>query len=200
MLDLQRLGVDAHNLARVFEIDEQSPRTVHGGQLRPAADRDGSDNRQIVRVDDRRVLAAAVEAEDPHCGRVVGYRVRIVTGLDGAQPPEALQIKHSHAGSSSVACEARVEVRRECDAVNTRSVRDIADNLCALGAHHHDVRTPRHIQAPGIRIHRQQVPAAVTTDVKAPDHVVGRDRRKRGRWLDVYRGSKGRAHHAQDDG
>jgi hypothetical protein len=171
-LDLEAPGVQGHDLALVLDVHVDAALVVRHRELRLAAQGNGTGHRAARRVEGGGIAAPAVEREHPARGAVVQDRVRVLTGLDLADPAQGLEVEDRRARAATVADEAAAKVAGDRDAVHARRVRDVADHRPGIGVDHHHVRAVRNEQTARGRVEGEIVPAAVAAELDRADQPV----------------------------
>src|SRR4029077_5621243 len=140
-------GIDGCQFALVFDVDEDFALGVAGGELRLAVELNGAQHFAGGGVDGGRVAAASVESEDALGGRIVENGVGIFADLhflaDGLQ---RVDVEDRDGAFATVAGEAASEVGRQSDAVDARSVGDVANILAGVEIKNDDVGAARDVK------------------------------------------------------
>ena len=150
------------------------PRAVRDGKLRPAAQREGSCDFSIRRVNRCRAVSTPVERKDALGGGIVENPVRPFAGLRLADFLQRLQIKDGHLRRPAVAGEAAVKFRRQRHAVHTWRVRNIAHDFISVRVQYDHVCAARNVKPPRRTVDRQVIPSAFASEMNLLNQAVAR--------------------------
>ena len=139
-------------------------------------------------VNRRGILAAAVEGEDALGDGIVNDGVGIRICFNGADGLQRFEVEDGYIVRTAVAGEAATEVGSDRDAMDALGVGDVANNGVGIRIENDDVRAARDVDAAGVTIHEDVVPAAVAADRDSLDDMIAAGAgRRSGRVRECYR-------------
>src|SRR5712664_772256 len=156
----------------VFAVDEDGAFAVGDREFGLIAERNGAGDGAVRGVDDRGVFAAAVEGENALAGGVVEDGVGIGVGLCGADRFQGFQVKDDRGVGAACADKAAAEGGGYGDAVHALGVGDVAFDGVGVGIHDDDVRTVRNVNAAGVAIDQEIIPAFIPGHGNGFDDVI----------------------------
>ena len=174
--DGELAGIQFGHRAFIFKIDEDVPVLVRLRKLGLPIQGDCACNRVRLRVNRRRVVARAVEAEDTFRGGVVDDRVRVLADRNLFQHFEGFKVENRDGRSATVARVTLVQVLDQSDVVHARRVGDVADHRARVGVHDHHVRRARDEETVSLRVEGEGVPAALAAEFELLHNVIARRR------------------------
>src|SRR6266581_2016658 len=116
-LDGESLRVDGHDIVLLFVVVVNHPLAIGDREFHPAAQVHGLHYGSLGGIDDRRVLAVAVKAEDELRCRIVNNRVGVRITLDLASDFEGLRIENEYLLSIPIRDESLTEISHDDDAM-----------------------------------------------------------------------------------
>src|SRR6267378_3560157 len=153
-----------NELGCVFDVDVDGAFAVGDGEFGFATKRERADDGAVGDIDGGSVIAAAVEGEDTLGARVVDDGIRIRAGLHGANGFQSLQIKNGGGVGATIAGEAAAKIGSDGDAVHALCIRNAADFGVSVRIKYNHLRGVRDIDAAGVGVHRNIIPAAFAAD------------------------------------
>src|SRR5260370_1178397 len=127
-LHRQRLRIELHNGALIFQVNVHVAPTIQRGLFRPPAQTYCADYFVGGGVDHAGVIAPAIHREHPLSCGILNNPVRIVaSGLDFGNRLQRFQIKDGHRACAAVAGIALVQVRRDSRTMDALGIRYVAD-------------------------------------------------------------------------
>src|SRR5216684_3901871 len=159
-------------LGGVFVIDPEGALAVRDREFGFTAEGNGTDDGAVRGVDGGGIFAAAVESEDALGGGVVDDGVGISVGFYGADGFQSFEIEDGDSVGAAVAGEAAAEVRSDGDAVHALRVGNVAFDGVGVGVHDHGVRAVRDVDAAGVAVDVDIVPAFIAGDGNGLDDVI----------------------------
>src|SRR6266849_662584 len=159
-------------LGGVFVVDVDGAFAIGDGEFGLAAERDRADDGAVRGVDSGGIFAATVKGEDALGGRVVDDGVGIGVGLHGADCFQGFGIKDDGSIGAACADEAAAEVGGDGDAVNALRIGNVAFDGVSVGVHDHGVRAVRDVDAAGVAVDVDVVPAFIAGDRHGLDDVI----------------------------
>ena len=173
MLDRQLLRIDVGDLTLVFDVHEDVALAIADGELRLSFQRNRAHDFAIA-IEDRGVLAAAIEREYVLRRRIVEDGVGIVAGdLHFGDRRQIAEIENRHRAGAAVADEAAAQIGRDGDAVHAFGLGDRADDFLMIEVHDLDAIAVRNVQPSCGAVDSEVIPAAVTSDVDVTGDVIG---------------------------
>src|SRR5271157_6309477 len=170
--DLERLGVDFHYDAFVFEVVVDVTFAVRHGKLWLPVKLERPNHVAGGRVDGSRAAAAAVEGEHTLREGVVNDSVRARVGGGRTEHLERLEIENGNGVGAAVARETAAEIRSDGDAVDPLRVGNVAHHRIGIGVEDHDMGATRDVKPAPVRVHLQIVPTSITTQNHFLDEVI----------------------------
>ena len=131
-----------------------------------------ANHRAVGGVDGGRVLTATVEGEHALGNGVVGNGVGIGVGLYGADGLQGLEIEDGGGVRPATADEAATQVGGDGDAVDAWRVGDVAFDGVGVGVHDDDMGAVGDVDAAGVAVNREIVPAVIAGDGNGLDDVI----------------------------
>ncbi len=166
-------GVEADDLALVFDVVEDRALAVDGGKLGLAGQGDGGDNIPRGGVNDGDVVGAAVEGPDGLRSRLENNAVGVLAGRDCSDGGEGRAVEDDHGVAAAVGDVAELAGRVERDAVSSVEAGDGADGFPCVGVNNFDPRAVGNVEAVRAGVRKQIVPSALAADLPVVDNVVG---------------------------
>src|SRR5712671_424230 len=142
------------------------------GEFRLVAQRNRAYDGAIGGVDDGGVFAAAVEGEDALSCGIINDGVRIRVGFCGADGLQSFEIENRDGVGAAIAGEAAAEVCGYGDAVYAWCVGNVAFDGVGVGIHDYDVGAVGDVDAAGVAVDVNVVPAFVAGNGNGLDDVV----------------------------
>ena len=176
----QRLRIDLHHLALVFDVDVDVALAIGRGELGLSFQRHGARQRSFLGVHRGGAGAAAVERENTLGCRIVNDAVRIHPGRNLAHLRERLHIENHHLVRRAIADESVIEFGRERDAMHQLQARDVAGHFAFLAIHHIHFGAVRNEHAARRGIGGQVIPEAIAGNTDFPDLMVAALRERSG--------------------
>src|SRR5467141_877671 len=166
------MRIEMMELGGVLVVHIDRALAVSDGEFGPAAQSYRADNRAIRGVDRGGVFAAAVEGEDALADGIVDDGVGIRVCFDGAEGLQRLEIEDGYIVRTAVAGEAAAEIGSDGDSMDALGVGDVANNGVGVRIENDDVRAARDVDAAGVTINENVIPAAVAADRDGLDDVI----------------------------
>jgi len=160
VFDFESFGVEFHESAFVFKIDEDFAFAIGGAEFGFAAEREGGDEFAGCGVDGGSGCGVAIEGEHALGERIVNGAVSVFIGFDIAERLKRSEIEHGGIGGAAVGGVSLVEFVGDGNAVGTLRVGDIADDFALIGINNDEVCAARNEQAMGGGIDFEVIPAA----------------------------------------
>jgi hypothetical protein len=171
--ELVGVGVEADDLALVFNVVEDRSLAVDGGEFGLAGEGDGGDDLLRGGVDDGDVFAAAVEGPDGLGGRLEDDAVGVLAGGDGGDGGQGGAVEDDYGVAAAVGDVAEFAGCVEGDAVGAVEAGDGAHRFAGLSIEDFDAGAVGEVEAVGRRVGEQVIPAAVAADLPAVEDLVG---------------------------
>src|SRR2546423_2405965 len=169
---LESLGVDGDEVGSVLAIDEDGALAVGHGEFRLVVEGNGAYDGAVGGIDGGGVLAASIEGENAFGGRIINNGVGICVGFHGTQRLEGFEIEDYRGVRAAGTDEAAAQVGDDGDAVDTLRVGDIALDGVGVGVHDDDVRAVGDVDAAGVGIDEDVVPAFIAGNRDSLDEVI----------------------------
>src|SRR6266852_598569 len=166
------LRVDLDELGGVLVVHEDAAFAIGDGEFRFAAESERAGDGAVGGVDGSGVLAAAIEGEDALADGVVDDGVGIGIRFNCADGLQRLDVEDGYIVRTAVTGEAAAEVGGDGDAVNALRVWDAANDFVRIRVQHNNLGGVRHVDATGVAVHIDVVPAAFAADGNGFDHFI----------------------------
>ena len=176
------LRVDLEHFALVFNVVVDVALAIGGGELGLAGHIDGGDDFARCGVDDRDVLAAAVEGPHGFGGGFVDDGVGIGAGGDGGDGGEVGAIEDHDRVASAIGDVADLAIGIERDAVGAVQAADGAEEFAAGGVDRVHMIAARDVDAMGGGVDEQVVPSAAVGELPLIENLIGTLRLRRKAW------------------
>ena len=168
------LGVNGHEFAGVFDIVENAIGVGIGlGEFGFAAFGDGGDDLAGIGGDDGGGLAAAVEGIDLILAGLEENAVGILAGGDGGGGLQGGEIHDAHLIGFAIADEKAVQFGGDGNAMNTEGVGDFTGDGVRGKVNDQHLRAVGDIEAVGVGIHGEIIPAAIAGEGDFLQKMVG---------------------------
>src|ERR1700722_14291436 len=172
MKDGEFLRIKFHQLGFVFDVYEDASLAVGYREFRLAAQCQRADYGPAGSIDSGDILTPVVHGEYPLSAGVIDDSVRIRSRPDGTESIEGFQIEDGDGVRTSITREAAAEIGSDGDAVHTLRVRNLPHHRTAVRIEHHNTASMRNVDAAGVAINRDIVPAFIASHCDGFAHVV----------------------------
>src|SRR5882672_2243814 len=166
------LRVDLNELGSILVVYEDAAPAVSDGEFRFAAESERAGDGAIGGVDRRGVLAAAIEGEDAFADGVVDDGVGIGVRFNCDNGLQRLEVEDGYIVRTAVTGEAAAEFGGDGDAMNALRVWDAADDFVRIRVQHDNLGGVRDVDAAGVAVHIDVVPAAFAANGNGLDHFI----------------------------
>src|SRR6266436_996038 len=185
----QILRIENDHVRGLFGVDEHSALAIGDREFGLIAQGNRADDRAVRGVDYGGVLAAAIEGEDAFGGGIIDDGIGVSAGLGRAERLESLCVEDRDGVASAVADETAAEIGSNGDAMHAWRIGDVAFNGVGVGVHDDNVRGVRDVDAAGVAIDIDVVPALIARNGNSFDYVIAGGAGLGGS-LGKYRGGK----------
>src|SRR6266850_1132681 len=168
------LRVDLDELGGVFVVHEDAAIAIGDGEFRFAAEGECAGDGAIGGVDGSGVLSAAIESEHTFADGIVDDGVGIGVRSNCADGLQRLEVEDGYIVRTAVAGEAAAEVGGDGDAVNALRVWDAANDFVRIRVQHNNLGGVRDVDATGVAVHIDVVPAAFAANGNSFDQSITR--------------------------
>ena len=171
------MGIEAHDLIFVFDVDEDRAFAIDGRKLRLAGQRDGGNDFLRSGIDDGDIIAAAVEGPDGLRGGFKNDAIGIGADGDSGDGRQGLAIEDDDGIAAAIGDVAKVAGIVESDAVSAVQAGDGADGLAGLRVDDFHARPVSDVEPMRGGVGEQIIPSAFAAEFPVIQNVVGLLRR-----------------------